>query len=219
MKKYPGLILFVLFVILILIWPEIDLVISGWFFNETAGVFYLKGHPLTDFIYDATHWVGYGVFISLVTLLIAHRWLTWQWVPQQKKIWFMLIFLFLGPGLIVNTVLKENWERPRPGQTDVFGGHKPFESPFNPKFDCTECYSFVSGHASMGFYFFALSILQNSRLWLIVPFSLGGIIGVTRIVQGGHYFSDVVFSGFLLWFLAYGLHRLMFKTEYEVKQH
>jgi lipid A 4'-phosphatase len=121
---------------------------------------------------------------------------------------FLLSAVILGPGLLVNMGLKDNWGRPRPRQVMEFGGEKHYEPPLSPGLRCDDCHSFVSGHASIGFCFFGLALLSRSRKWLWLPAIAGTAIGVTRIAQGGHFLSDVLFSGWVVWYSTVFLHGL-----------
>jgi lipid A 4'-phosphatase len=49
----------------------------------------------------------------------------------------------------------------------------------------------------VGFYFiaFALAFPRRRWRWLGLGLGLGAAIGLVRILQGGHFLSDVVFSG------------------------
>lgn len=38
---------------------------------------------------------------------------------------------------------------------------------------------------------------------------LGGLLGLARVAQGGHFLSDVVWAAALMWFVAYALFRWM----------
>ncbi len=67
----------------------------------------------------------------------------------------------------------------------------------------------------MGFYFFSLIFLGkglNSRflyysgLFLVV--TLGGALSLTRILQGGHFFSDVLASAVIMWYTSWALYEL-----------
>ena len=42
-------------------------------------------------------------------------------VPGRAAV-FLVLSLLLGPGLLVNVILKDNWGRPRPGSVVEFGG-------------------------------------------------------------------------------------------------
>jgi lipid A 4'-phosphatase len=139
-----------------------------------------------------------GLAVGILSLL-------WQPLrPWREAGFFFAAMLALGPGLIVNGVLKPHWQRPRPVQTLAFGGNQPFvhvwgfgTSPHSK--------SFPSGHASMGFYLFAPAFLlyRHRRDWALAFVALGLVsglaIGAGRILQGAHYPSDVLWSAGLVY--------------------
>ena len=113
---------------------------------------------------------------------------------------FLLLVYLLGPGLLVNGILKNYWDRPRPVDVVDFGGSQPFVQLHAPTFAGAEGRAFPSGHASVAFYLATPWFLLRStnrraaRLWLGAGLAYGGLISLTRIVQGAHYLSDVLWS-------------------------
>lgn len=112
---------------------------------------------------------------------------------------------------MVNLVLKDNWGRPRPRQVIEFGGEHDYRSPFDPSFVRKSGSSFVCGDASVDFSFFSLALFLRKRKWLWLSGIAGTVIGFSRIVQGAHFFSDVLFSGWVVWFCSIILHTLFFE--------
>jgi membrane-associated PAP2 superfamily phosphatase len=119
--------------------------------------------------------------------------------PCRESGFFFAAMLALGPGLMVNGVLKPHWHRPRPVQTQAFGGSEPFVPVWEMGVG-TQSKSFPCGHASMGFYLFAPAFLlyRRRRDWALafVALGLAGglVIGAGRVLQGAHYPSDVLWS-------------------------
>jgi len=108
----------------------------------------------------------------------------------------------LGTGVVVNAILKENWGRPRPVDIQTFGGAGTFEPALHPSNQCNSNCSFVSGHAATGFTLLALGLLgapATRRRWLLWGLAAGLSTGALRIAQGGHFLSDVLFSGLVIW--------------------
>ncbi|MCE2981992.1 MAG: phosphatase PAP2 family protein, partial [Parachlamydia sp.] len=111
------------------------------------------------------------------------------------------------------------WGRPRPRQVQAFGGTHPFIPFYQPSFHALERFkSFPSGHSSMGFYFFSLVFLgrqqRNKKLvqcgWGMA-LGLGAALSLARIAQGGHFLSDTLFSGLIMWGTAWALAKMLLK--------
>ena len=124
----------------------------------------------------------------------------------------MVAALALGPGLVINTLLKDNWGRPRPSTIVEFFGTNHYVPPLLPSDQCPENCSFPSGHAALGFWLVAFAFVAPPR-WrrpaVLAALAFGGFVGAVRIAQGGHFLSDVVFSGVIVVGLTRGLYVLM----------
>jgi lipid A 4'-phosphatase len=195
--------------------PQIDLTVAGWFYDPFDG-FFLKDHPLARFVFDLVPWVSRTVLLGLVVFLL----LAWTWrrghpffVAHRKAMAYLLLVALAGPLLLVNTVFKDHWGRARPSQIEQFGGDKQFTRAAVPADQCVKNCSFVSGHASTGFFFLAPAFVypRRRRLWLAAGAAAGLGTGLVRIVQGGHFVSDVVFSGIVVYLTARVLHALMYR--------
>jgi len=176
-----------------------DVAISQWFYGGGSGY----GWPLLG----AEPWRSiyrYGVVPAwvlavggLVVALLSFGF--WRFRRWRRAGLFLALLLLLGPGLLVNALLKPHWMRPRPSQTAAFGGPQQFE-PVWDMGQSTQSRSFPSGHASMGFYLMAPAFLfYRRRRRLAVAFFAAGLaggmlLGLTRIVQGGHFASDILWS-------------------------
>ncbi len=189
--------------------PALDLAISNYFYQDTHS---FPQRPFYTFIFE------YGSVPALVTATLALLcFLLANFFPSLQK-WrpptlVLVGTLAIGAGLITNIVLKDYWGRPRPRQVTEFGGTQPFHAFYQPNFfnQPEQSKSFPSGHASMGFYFFALALVgkrigNRPVFWLglILAFVLGGVLSWTRIAQGGHFFSDTMMSALVMWLTAYG---------------
>jgi lipid A 4'-phosphatase len=63
---------------------------------------------------------------------------------------------------------------------------------------------FVSGHAAAGFSLMTWGIWSawpRRKRWLVIGTAAGLFIGSVRIMQGGHFLSDVIFSGWAVWLI------------------
>ena len=110
--------------------------------------------------------------------------------------------LFRSAGLLVNSVFKAHWGRPRPHMVTEFGGGWTFQPALQTGGKCRGNCSFVSGHSATGYALMGLGMLgaaRTRRRWLWVGGLAGFGLGVARIAQGGHFLSDVVFAGLVVW--------------------
>ena len=157
-----------------------------------------------------------GTIPTLTVVLAVVCGYTLSWYRQPFRRW-RRVFLFLvfsaaiGPGIITNLTLKEYWGRPRPREVENLGGHNAFE-PVLTIHTASDGKSFPCGHATMGFYFlcgFFLLRRQRRRLAEIFLFSslaVGSLIGIARMLQGAHFFSDVAWAAAICWFTPMGLY-------------
>jgi len=113
-----------------------------------------------------------------------------------------VLVVVLGIGLLVHTVLKDGMGRPRPRDVQAFAGPTAFVPVFVPSQFCQTNCSFVSGHSAVGFALMSLGmfgIRRRRQFWLCTGLVAGGLIGLVRIAQGGHFLSDIVFSLIAIW--------------------
>jgi len=208
MYARPLLVSAIAFAILFLAFPGIDLWANGLFYDPGRG-FLLSGNPLFDFLHDH---VGIIVWVLMVGSLFV--WLPDRLgiVPKPLKRWrraalFVMLVVVAGPGLMVNAVFKDHWGRARPSQVMEFGGSAEFTPAWVVSNQCEKNCSFVCGDASVGFSLLALVFVsRRPRLWLGIGLLTGGILGFMRMGQGGHFFSDVIFSFYTVYFTAWMLH-------------
>ncbi|WP_245756502.1 phosphatase PAP2 family protein [Amphritea atlantica] len=203
LKYCRDVVLFLICVAVFIGFPQIDLSIAGLFYDPQTQQFIYNNNPIIQFIYRLFAFIHIPILLGLIIagLLIRFTKLT---LKNYKKwsITFLLTALILGPGLLVNTVLKDNSiGRARPVQVENFGGDKQFTPAFVYSGACSRNCSFVSGHAAMGFYFMILGWLFASRKAFWGGCMVGVVLGLTRIVQGGHFFSDVLFAFWAVYFV------------------
>ncbi|OIQ86187.1 PAP2 superfamily protein [mine drainage metagenome] len=194
-------------------WP--DLTVSGWFYRPGAG-FYLRDLPLFRFILrDMPPLLLGGVALLLVWSLLRPRLgAAAARLPGLggRAVLYLLLSLGLGPGLLVNALLKAHWGRARPVQITVFGGHAHYTPPLLPADQCFSNCSFSSGHGALGFWVLALALLTPPRLrrvMVALALMFGLLVGATRVIQGGHFLSDTVFSAFAVCLIDLWLWRWM----------
>ncbi|WP_064706813.1 phosphatase PAP2 family protein [Rhizobium bangladeshense] len=113
---------------------------------------------------------------------------------RARKLKVALGTLLIGPVLLVNVILKEHWGRPRPLQTDMFGGPLHFVEAGSLAGKCISNCSFVSGEAASAGWLFCLLLFvpKSLRYALVPPVAVISILTpALRLSFGAHYLSDV----------------------------
>lgn len=210
MKPLYFLGLVVLAAFLFVLFPEIDLAFSALFYRAGDG-FYLRYTVPVYGLYKAVPLITYGTILGVIGGLVAR--LSpglGKWRIRPRVAAYVLLSLALGPGLIANTVLKDNLGRARPSQITEFGGKAAFTPALIPTDQCKRNCSFVSGHATLGFFVVSFAFLVGRRrarhLAIAGALALGSVIGLGRVIQGAHFLSDAIFAGLLAYGVAWALH-------------
>jgi membrane-associated PAP2 superfamily phosphatase len=178
---------------------------NGWPVGETA--------PF-DFAYHYGQHIGFLPALAALAVLVAGFFRT-NYAKWRRGAAFLLLLLAIGPGLLVNVVFKEGWNRPRPRETAEFGGSYAYLEPLAIGEDAPGKKSFPSGHVAMAFFFVApyFILLGNNRraalLWLAFGIAWGLFVGAARIAQGAHWASDVIWSFGMVYFTGYVLARVL----------
>ena len=84
-----------------------------------------------------------------------------------------------------------------------FGGEDKFSAWFQYSDACNSNCSFVSGDASVGFSLIVLYLITKNRLFFWLSLLSGIILGAVRISEGGHFLSDILMSGLIIYFLSF----------------
>jgi lipid A 4'-phosphatase len=200
-------------VVLRLFARELDLGTQRWIHRAGGASWSFGEHPFWKGLYHWGPWPSYLAAIGAFSGL-ALSWSVGALRPWRRVFAYLLATGLAGPVLITNVLLKGYWGRPRPRETAEFGGSSPFEPvlTYDPS---SGGQSFPCGHATTGFYFFAVYFLLRrhrpdlARGALFVSLSLGGLLGVARMAQGGHFLSDVVWAAAVCWFVALALYHAM----------
>lgn len=191
---------------------DLDIKLQSIFYSPDSGWAY-NSNSLAKFIYH------YGNIPALLTcigalLLFVLGYSKARFLPYRKACIYLVLAMIVGPGILVNSILKDNWGRPRPREITQFGGEHTYEAPLT--YDSSSPgKSFPCGHATMGFYFFALAFILRkhrpglARMVLLFAILWGGIIGWVRMGQGGHFASDVLWAGLLVYLSSFILFRAM----------
>jgi lipid A 4'-phosphatase len=164
-------------------------------------------------LYKMAPWITASLVLSAMGALavgLARKREEWR-----REATFVLLVLVLGPGLLVNGVLKDHWNRPRPRDVIEFGGPwhyaaAPLRGEGGKSFPC--------GHCSVGFLYGVGWWIWRRRRPRLAAGALaagvvvGTVLGIGRIAAGGHFASDVVWSAYIALGLAHILHSHPIRT-------
>jgi membrane-associated PAP2 superfamily phosphatase len=182
---------------------DLDNHVSAWFFQN--------GHWQSRD--SGLHWLLFqygGKFIiavaALALLVVVGSFFIAKFVHLRRPALYIFLVIVLGSGLVVNLIFKDHWGRPRPMHTQTFGGDYAYVPPL--KMSNSPNKSFPSGHCSVSFSFFALYFLARKRkaVYLLLTLALGALMGWSRMAVGGHFFSDVLWSGYLMFLVSWLLY-------------
>ena len=189
--------------IIFFIFPTIDITVSG--------VFYKGGG---SFFANSFDWNVYLLrkiilpFIASVIVLVPVIGIPYCLFTKKNFLTLTLnnlSYLFLSSllslGIVVNVILKNLWGRVRPNDTIIFGGDQPFSIPWLKVSYCDHNCSFVSGDVSAYTLLLALILVFSKPQFNKFAYLLIILIGITRIMEGGHFFSDVIMSFMITHFI------------------
>ncbi|MDD5271664.1 MAG: phosphatase PAP2 family protein [Methylovulum sp.] len=149
------------------------------------------------------------VAAAVGALLVALGGTVWpRWQAWRRPALYILLVIAIGPGLVVNLGFKDHWGRPRPLHISEFGGHNDYVPPL--QIADTPHKSFPCGHCSIGYALFALYFLSRKRKGFYFALTLVAamLMALSRMAAGGHFVSDILWSGYLVflvaWLLYYG---------------
>lgn len=192
--------------------PGLDIAVARFFFTETAcpagaaapcGGFAARIDPLWSAVRSAFH-VAPAIIIGGLALwaaVAAVRGRAIRDAAQRLRLALVATFA-LGPGLLVNVLLKDHWGRPRPVDVDLFGGPLGFVRAGEWSSQCVDNCSFVSGEAA-GVFFLPLVALLAPEPWRRPLFSaltaLALAVAMLRVAFGAHWLSDALLGGLSSW--------------------
>ncbi len=182
------------------IWP-LDIWLSAPFFagQGTAERFPLGQSVPVQLIY---HLVP---LITAIAAAVLGTTLLWRPMPSRwRHAWIVLaLTLALGPGIVVNGIMKPFWGHPRPVAVVEFGGTASYLPPPLPAFG-ERARGFPSGHTAAASAALAPLFIWRRRRWLMLV-CLGFIVftAAGRLVAGGHFFSDLWWGFYLTYLMSW----------------
>tara|TARA_R110002124_G_scaffold53401_1_gene153195 strand:+ start:44 stop:802 length:759 start_codon:yes stop_codon:yes gene_type:complete len=161
--------------------------------------------------------------VTEIAALLTILYTAWLWLARRAdrnwlRCWsFLTASFLLGPGLIVNFLLKEQVGRARPANVTLFGGEQQFTAAFQITDQCTTNCSFTSGEAALSaaWVFGLVALLwgglsARGRAWaLLGGGSLVLINPGLRVILGRHFLSDVLVSVLIAALTTLAMYRLL----------
>jgi len=205
----------IFFSIVMFLFPQIDLNISGLFYDSEKGFLLKRAYNTLHLgiFRDIMVYLSYGL-IALITIMffcgIFRKNLKMPLSPGAC--FFILSCFMLAPVLTVNDILKNHWGRARPYRVQQFGGDKTFTPAWVISTQCQKNCSFTSGETANVFCYLALLfVLPRKRLIAAIVIATGTLMTFERVAQGDHFISDALLSGFidylLIWIIFYGMQK------------
>ena len=185
----------------------LDLAAASYFYRaDGTDPWPLGGRMPWSLLYRMAPWITASLVLGGLASLTVRYW--------RRQATFVLLALVIGPGLLINGVFKDHWDRPRPRDVVQFGGAghyapAPLRGEGGKSFPC--------GHCSVGFLYGVGWWIWSATRPLLAATSLGlglamGIaLGVGRMAAGGHFLSDIVWSALIPFVLAHALYHYVLR--------
>jgi membrane-associated PAP2 superfamily phosphatase len=184
---------------------DLDFMVTDAFYVHGVG-FPFKHALVARVLHDLCPVIVALVVLNFVVVIVGSIW-SRRLRSARVVASFLLVAMALGPGLVVNTLFKGHFGRPRPSEVTRYGGQQEFRPvwEWGPRVG----QSFPSGDASIGFYFGVPAFLvwraRPREAWGFLGLGLlvGAVFGMARIAQGAHWASDVLWSGGFVYLAGY----------------
>jgi membrane-associated PAP2 superfamily phosphatase len=193
-----GLLAFTSLVFLVV--PQLDIAVSDFFYLGSDG-FLDQRYGLVETIRGLGGVLTWALVLGVLAPPMIKIMFPWRPIllPPRATL-FVLSSYALGPGLLVNGILKEHWGRARPREILDFGGTADFSPVWWISDQCERNCSFVSGEAAAAFWLVALVFVvpRDWRSWTAVAtVAAAATISFTRVAAGAHFLSDVLIAWLL----------------------
>lgn len=211
-----ALSLFLIATLLLLVFENsrLDLVFSALVFDPVSGHFPGQRH----WFFSALMHHGLKTLSYVLALpALALAFFCWRGrlslMPPRNALLAMLGLVLIP---LLSALLKHLTNRHCPWDIVEFGGYAPYLSLFigTPE-HLIRGVCFPSGHASGGFAWVIWGLALRAthptlaKKILYASFTLGMLMGLSRLVQGAHFLSHVLWSAWFAWALAITLAALL----------
>jgi lipid A 4'-phosphatase len=176
------------------LFPELDVALAGRFYEGAGNGFALRSQTTLILLRELGYYLPIVVLaLTGVAFLLGKRKPRRGGVLTGRRFLFLALSFALGPGLVVNGVLKEISHRPRPAQIVEFGGTSAFRPWYAVDGACAHNCSFASGEVAGATWLLAPASLLPPP-WRAPALALASLVIVAvaalRMAFGGHFASD-----------------------------
>ncbi len=197
------------------VYPKLDLDIAALAYDPNTKLFDTGLQVWVLRTRDVARWtialLAAPAFLSIIGKVLFPR---LPMTMDGRAALVIVLTLGLGPGLVTNTLLKDHWGRARPIDVTELGGDWGFTPWWDPRGPCPNNCSFVAGEPSGAFWTLAPAAFAPPQ-WRVLAYAgataFGIAIGWLRVLGGGHFFTDIVFSGVLMYLVVRTVHGLLLR--------
>ena len=199
------LIVFFVLIIFVTVGSSLDIYLSSLFYGANEKFALQSYYIITIFIRQVILPITilYLLLLPGLSLLFHFKKIFFNFNLKNKDVLFIFSVVLFNLIIVVNVILKNTWGRARPNDILQLGGNQIFTPWFQISDSCINNCSFVSGDASVGFSLIAFFFITKKILYLWLSLFFGFLLGAIRILEGGHFLSDVLIAGFLIFILTY----------------
>ncbi|MBL4806981.1 MAG: phosphatase PAP2 family protein [Rhodobacteraceae bacterium] len=179
--------------------PQLDIMVSS-FFTGADHSFPISQLSLPKFL-RSLFLNGMYLFILIILLIFGTALILGRKRHVPLQVWaYPVVVVLVGPLLLVNSVLKNQWGRARPADIMEFSGDLLFTPAYYISDQCPTNCSFTSGEGGA---IATLAVLIGVLFWqhtkrrglMVLGLSLLVFVGAgLRVAFGGHFLSDTLLS-------------------------
>ena len=180
--------------------PSLDLYVSGIFYYGSSQ-FAIQSFDLVSILFRdilLPLLIIYILILPIVGHYIKIDKIFFSYRFSAKEILFLWVSQIISVLIFVNLILKNFWGRARPNDVIQFGGKENFSPWYEISKACETNCSFVSGDASVGFSIIILYLITRKKVFFYASIVSGFVLGLIRIMAGGHFLSDIFFAGIFI---------------------
>ena len=165
----------------------LDLAAARFFYSTREDHWPLGGEMPWSLLYKMAPWITASLVLGAMGALAV------GFVRKREQLrrdaTFVLLALVLGPGLLVNGVFKDHWNRPRPRDLIEFGAQwhyaaAPLRGEGGKSFPCGHCS--VGFLYAVGWWIWRRRRPRRAAVALAAGVVVGTALGIARLAAGGH---------------------------------